>query len=487
MLPRMRVPLLIAAFAAALHAQDPAVLATAAKTLCDDPALRFGRCGIVVADAATGADLLAIEADKLFMPASNMKLISGVVALYTLGTGFTYKTRLWASGDTDKGVITGDLLLVGDGDPTFGGGAPANAMFVFAPMVDALQRLGIQVVKGRVLGVDDCQCEEHVGAGWQWDYLQDDYAAQFSGLNFADNVTHVFVGGDREGLRPHYRFEPMARYAQLGSEARCGGRDSAWTFAVTRSPSGNMLMARGSVPADAPERDFAIAVDNPTRYAAQALATAVLEAKIHIAGGVFDADEVPATGGKRTEIAVVESEPLPDILAATLQPSQNLYAEQLWRTATQRCTGDSDTRACADFSKTVLAGLGVDVDGMQLADGSGLSRGNLVRPRQLVQLLLAVQRGELLRPIWQALPVAGDSGTLRHRFTSGPARGHVRAKTGSIGGVACLSGYIERPGGKPPLVFAIMLNQFVGDGEAIKAPIDAFVQVLAAQAGWPAN
>jgi D-alanyl-D-alanine carboxypeptidase/D-alanyl-D-alanine-endopeptidase (penicillin-binding protein 4) len=93
----------------------------------------------------------------------------------------------------------------------------------------------------------------------------------------------------------------------------------------------------------------------------------------------------------------------------------------------------------------------------------------------------------MMRSFAGALPVGGDSGTLKHRFASGPARGHVRAKTGSIGNVACLSGYVDRPDGKPPLVFSILLNNIAGDGDAAKVLIDAFVQELAAQAGWPAK
>lgn len=465
-------------------AQDPAALAAAADTLAAAPALRHARVGILVVDAADGRELLAIDADKSFLPASTQKLLAAAVALHTLGPDFTFKTRLCATGRTDQQVVTGDLLLVGDGDPTFGGGHPSLAMAAFAPMVDALQRLGIKSVQGRVLGVDDCQCEEHTGSGWQWDYLQEDYAAQFSGLNFADNVTWVHAAGDLEGMRPRYRFEPMARYAQLLSEARCGQKGSEWTFALQRSPTGNMITARGSVPADARERAFAIAIDNPTRYAAQALRSALDEAKIHVAGGVFDADDVPPPAGPRQELAVVESEPLPAILKATLQPSQNLYAEQLWRTAAQRCLGRSDTAACAEQSQLVLQSLGVDTDGLQMADGSGLSRRNLVRPRQLVQLLAAAQREDGLRPLLAALPVAGESGTLKARLGDGPAKGHVRAKTGSIGGVACLAGLVDRPQGRPPLLFAVMLNQFTVDGDEMKPLIDAFVQQLARQAGW---
>lgn len=473
--------------AAVLSAQDPAALATAASTLADTPALQGGRVGVLVVDAATGADLLAVDADKGFLPASTMKLLSAAIALHTLGADFTYKTRLVAAGPCDKQVVAGDLLLVGDGDPTFGGGHPSRAMTVFAPMIDALQRLGIVAVKGRVLGVDDCQSDERLGRGWQWDYLQDDFAAQFSGLNFAENVTHVYACGNSQGLRPVLRFEPMARYAQLRCEVVCGPKDGEWTAAIERSPIGNMLTLRGAIPADARERDYAIAVDNPTRYAAQALAAALQDAKIHLAGGALDADETsPPPAGPRTEIAVVESDKLAKILCDTLLPSQNLYAEQLWRTAAQKCTGHSRTADCAEFSKMVLAGLGVDTTGMVLADGSGLSRRNLLRPRQLVQLLLAVRRLDLLPVLWPALPVAGESGTLKTRFTTGPAHGHVHAKTGSIGGVACLAGYVDRAAsGAAPLAFAIMLENFTCDGDAAKAAIDAFVQVLAAQAGWP--
>ncbi len=119
-----------------------------------------------------------------------------------------------------------------------------------------------------------------------------------------------------------------------------------------------------------------------------------------------------------------------------------------------------------------------------LADGSGLSRRNLVQPRQLAALLVAIAKSERLRPIAELLPVGGKDGTLVNRLRGNATAGHVRAKTGFVSYVACLSGYVDRPADRPPLVFSIMLNNFTCPTDAAKAAIDAFVARLCVASGW---
>src|SRR5262249_47578784 len=146
----------------------------------------------------------------------------------------------------------------------------------------------------------------------------------------------------------------------------------------------------------------------------------------------------------------------------------------LYRTAARTVLQRSDGAAAAEHATNVLRSLGVDTAGLVLADGSGLSRRNLVRPDQLGRLLAAMWSSPLREPFTGALPAPGE-GTLRERFVKGAAHGHLRAKTGSLANVACLAGYLDREG-RPPLVFAVLVNQYDEPEAAVLAAIDGFVE-----------
>jgi D-alanyl-D-alanine carboxypeptidase/D-alanyl-D-alanine-endopeptidase (penicillin-binding protein 4) len=183
-------------------------------------------------------------------------------------------------------------------------------------------------------------------------------------------------------------------------------------------------------------------------------------------------------------LASERSRPLRDILTAMLKDSINLYAEQLHRTAARTILQRSDGAAAAEHATNVLRSMGVDVNGLTVADGSGLSRRNLLRPDQLGRFLVAMWGSPMREPFVQALPVAGQDGTLKERFLKSPVRGHVRAKTGSMTNVLALSGYLERSGEQAPLAFVVLINQYTAGEAEVRAALDAFVDELGAAAGW---
>ena len=180
---------LVAAAACAAPGPGPA-LRSAVAALLDTPELAGGRIGVCVLDAVDGAVLVEHAAERGFATASNLKLLSAAVGLATLGPEHTFPTELSARGEVRDGVLDGDLVVVGHGDPTLGIGAAGAAV---AEFVAGLQQAGIQRVRGRVLGDDRWLGSEHLGLGWQWDYLDEDYAAPFGGLCYAGNVVTITV------------------------------------------------------------------------------------------------------------------------------------------------------------------------------------------------------------------------------------------------------------------------------------------------------
>jgi len=367
-----------------------------------------GRIGALVVDADNGAELLAIAADEGFVPASNVKLLTAAVALHTLGPGATLTTRLLHTGDVHAGELRGDLILRGGGDPSFA----ADGLQL---LVQAVRSLGVRRIAGRVRGDDRWLGGEHRGRGWEWDDLDQDYAAPFGALCWEGNVTTV-------------------------------------------------------VDADGASRRVAVA--DPGAAAAGALAAALALGGVEVVGGDV------ATDGLEHGLGTVHSAPIATLLQPMLRDSDNLYAEQLWRVAAKVATGDGGSASAAAHAERELCALGVDTIGLVQVDGSGLSRLALARPRQLVAVLQAMLRAPYREAVWPALPVGGRTGTLRDRLVGAAVRGHVHAKTGTLTRVAALSGYLERPG-RTPLVFSVVWNDFLCDPAEAQLTIDQFVAALA--------
>ena len=454
-------------------------LSTAALAGIDElmarPELAGARVGVAVVDAADGSTIAAAMADRGFAPASNQKLLSSAIALATLGPDHRLSTELWLHGELQGNELRGELRLLGHGDPTFGDGPAGRA--ALADLVAAVRALGVQRFTGRIVGDDRWLGPEHLGLGWQWDYLDEDYAAPFGALCCGHNQVLVRV---KPGLRGAEAVVEPAWYAPVELRLGTGAPGSVASVALRRAIGSDLISVTGSLPVDAEPMTLAVTVRDPAGHAANALAAALRTAGIE----VERRDDVSLAGEPRL-LASVSSPPLAELIAKLLLDSDNLHAEQVWRVASRIATGDGGTAAAAGHGRIELERLGVDCRGMVMADGSGLSRRNLVQPQQLAALLLAMHRSPLRDVFLAGLPVGGGSGTLRNRFRDGPASGRVRAKTGFISRVVCLSGYLPRPRpGAEPLIFSVMLNDFTGDEAAAKAAVDAFVQRLAAALGW---
>lgn len=463
------VPLavLFAACAGGPPATDQGAILRALDELVARPEFAGGRIGVHVLDAPGGRTIAEHSAERGFAPASNAKLATAAVALATLGADHLFATELWVRGLVEDEVLRGEVRLVGGGDPAFGTAAQFDAIAA------ALRAHGVQRVVGRLVGDDAWLGGEHRGLGWQWDYLDEDYAAPFGGLCCRGNTIAVHVAVEAGAVR--VRLEPPVGPSP-SVDVRIVGAGQPAKVVVRRPLGSERIEVQGELAVDAKPRTVRVAVHDPTRFAA-----AVLQHELQARGIAFDELPDVVAAGAPTCLVTLASAPLGELLQPLLCSSNNLYAEQVWRSASRIAAGTGDATTAAQHAGEVLASLDVPRSGMVLADGSGLSRRNLVQPRQLTAVLSAAWRAPWREPFFAALPLAGVSGTLRNRFRDGPAHGRVRAKTGTIARVVCLSGYVPRPNLlAPPLVFSVMLNDFVCSDDEARAGLDAFVQTLAA-------
>jgi D-alanyl-D-alanine carboxypeptidase/D-alanyl-D-alanine-endopeptidase (penicillin-binding protein 4) len=472
---------LVAIASLSARGQDGNLVQRDLDRLFDDPMLaravvaaRIESLGPRGSTSTSTRTVYARNADRLVVPASNMKLLTIAAAADALGWEYRYQTRLDIAGTIADGTLTGDVIVVGAGDPSIGSADSGHAA-LFLEWADALRRAGIQRVNGRLIGDDDAFEEQGLGGGWAWDNLASGYSAPVGGLNFNENaVAARITPGTSAGAPADVDFGPPGHDLDLLSEVTTGVPGSEVDLQFARTPGTRSLTLRGSVPASGPRVTRTAAVDHPTQFFVESLKLALASRGITVSGGAWDIDAVATrlTASGRRTIAVHGSAPLSVLAGYAMKVSQNMYAEAFLKTLGRTADTPGTAQAGLAAIRSRLSSWGVPLDGLVLYDGSGLSRYNYLTSSALVAVLTHVWRDERLRgPFVAELPVAGRDGTLDLRMRGTVLAGNVQAKTGTLSNVRALSGYLQRADGEK-LVFSIIVNHFT----APSAQIDAIVE-----------
>jgi len=390
-------------------------------SLLADPALRNAYLGTLIVNPRRGDTLYSRNAGRVFMPASNQKILTGAVALAQLGPGYRYRTTIMKRGTLANGVLDGDLIVIGRGDPTLSDRIQGKAMNAMLAIADSLAGRGVRRVSGSLKRGGDAFPDSIHGYGWEWDDFTTSSGAPVDELLYNEGMTTVVE--------------------------RTGQRDTVVSVA-TRNPS----------------RSFLAALD-----------TALALRGIQVVGGV--SDSLADTTATET-LYSFQSLPLRDILPHFEKPSQNQIGEILLKTIGLERTGVGTADSGAAVVSRQLLAWGAEQDGFKVYDGSGMSRHNLVSPETIVRTLVAIQKDTAYGAFYNALPVAGVDGTLRTRMIGTPASGNMRAKTGTLEFVRSLSGYITAANGDQ-LVFSMLSNHFTVPVSVITRFQDAVGVLLA--------
>jgi D-alanyl-D-alanine carboxypeptidase/D-alanyl-D-alanine-endopeptidase (penicillin-binding protein 4) len=440
------------------------------------PALQHGYWGVLVKSLRTDETLYSLNPGRLMMPASNMKIVTLAAAADRLGWDYTYETRIFAAGRIDAGVLQGDLLVVGSGDPSIG-----ESPDTLGTWAEQLKARGIRVIAGRVVGDDNAFDDNGLGFGWSWDDLQDDYAAGVSALQFNENAVRVTVGpgtsiGDWAGVA----ISPTDSGLVVDGALTTSPAGAPPHIEAHRLPGSARLQLRGTVPLGAAPATRMVSVDNPTQFFVNALRSALIAHGIDVRGPAVDIDDIRDAPARPDGAPVVShrSPPLSTLAIRLMKISQNLYAETFLKTLAAGAA-TATTAAGRSIAQTALQAWGVGPDGLIQRDGSGLSRYDYVTPDAIVTILTQVDRQAPLKgPFEASLPIAGRDGTLSNRMKGTAAEGNARAKTGSMTNVRGLSGFVATADGEP-LVFSILANNFETAPDTITRTADAIVVRLA--------
>ncbi|MSO45842.1 MAG: D-alanyl-D-alanine carboxypeptidase/D-alanyl-D-alanine-endopeptidase [Acidobacteria bacterium] len=440
------------------------------------PGVRRAAWGIVVQSLGRGDRLFELNPATLLVPASTAKLVSLAAAAEAVGWDFRFETHIRATAPVVDGVLRGDLVVVGSGDPSIGGRAGVDV----STWVEALKASGLRRVDGRILGDDDAMEEPRPQLAWAWDDLGYPTGALFGALNLTENrmevvVTPAAVPGDPASLA----VQPSAAYRPLINRTVTGNAASAQMLWPEQRPGEPYLTIAGSVPAGGSAARLQVSVGNPTFWFAASLRHALLMGGVDVTGEAFDVDDVlprPSLASS-TLLHTHRSGTLAEIAQPLLKDSVNLYGEAVSRLNAARGAFPTNDAALEGLRRRT-AGWGIPDDSWQIVDGSGLSRRNAVAPEVLVAVLQRMYDPSGRSPWMTGLPVAGRDGTLAGRMRGTAAEDNARAKTGTMSNVRTLAGYVRTRDGET-LAFAIMAENFEGAGSAAVDAIDRMVVRLA--------
>jgi serine-type D-Ala-D-Ala carboxypeptidase/endopeptidase (penicillin-binding protein 4) len=440
--------------------------------------VRRGRVGIKIVSLNTGKVVFEQDADKYFMPASNMKNFTVATAMERLGPDYKFVTSVYAEAKPDaNGIVRGNLRVVGSGDVSistaFFGTSPSDPETYYKGidrLVDVIAAAGVKRIEGDLIGDESHFKGSAIPGSWEYDDLQWYYGAEISALPINDNAVDLSVTPGNIGGPCVVNILPTNTIYQIANSCVTTPAATKRTLSVNKQIDRNMLTISGTIPVGDAFRN-SITFSHPAELFISILKQRLEKRGIVVTGStktIKEAPVIPCKDCREEVIAKLESPPFREIAAKTMKPSQNMYTETiLWTLGEEERKRAliAPTAAAPDSSdlglgvvRNFLTSIGVPADGIVQHDGSGLSRHDLITPGAVVTLYTYMAKQSPNAQAWRdSLTIGGVDGTLANRFKGTAAAGNIRGKTGTIDQVSALSGYMSTAGGEP-VVVSIVVN-----------------------------
>ncbi|MSO56369.1 MAG: D-alanyl-D-alanine carboxypeptidase/D-alanyl-D-alanine-endopeptidase [Acidobacteria bacterium] len=417
---------------------------------------------VLVRPAGSPEEIFGLNAGKLMMPGSTMKVVTAAAAAELLGWDHRFETRVVTAAPIESGILRGDLVVIGGGDPSLS--ERSDQPGALRMMARQVREAGVAKIEGGVVGHDDLLDDQGFGDGWTLDNLAYGYAAPVTALTYNEgSVDLVIRAGEAAGDPVAIHVRPEGAGLSIDNRVVTVAETAAGLLTLHRLPGTSRVTVRGQIPAKAAPFARTASVDNPTAFFAAAFRLALIDEGVEVSGDAIDIDDFvskPDLSGART-LLIHQSPPLSELAAAMMKVSQNQYAELLLKSLGGR-----------RHVQEVLTGWGIPEDSYSLADGSGLSRYNYVTSDGLVRILQRMHADQKHALAFsRSLPVAGRDGPLSKRLAGTPGDGKVRAKTGTVDNVRALTGYVETADAEI-LAFSIIANNFMVPISVVDAAAD---------------
>lgn len=429
--------------------------------LINDPALANAQIGIYIEDLENQNVLYRLNTNKMFTPASNMKLYTTAAALEYLGTNFTFNTEVYYTGEIKDSTLHGDLIIRGLGDPSISGRFNEGEIYaIFEQWADSLTHFGIKNIKGNVLGDAHYFSDPLLGSGWQWDDEPYYYSAQLGALSFNDNCVDITIlPGNEVGNPVEISYNGPQDYVVVQNKAITVAADSLRTLKVWRERAQNKIIVSGNLPLYSKKSVKSITIEQPDKWFMANLAYAWSKVGLKWDGKIGLVNKNEHDAHLRTKLFTHHSPNLAEMVKVVNKKSNNFYAEQLLKALGAEIKKVGQAQAGAEAVSDWLRSKGVLDLHAEIHDGSGLSRYNLITPYATATLLRNMYHSPNYKAFLASLPISGIDGTLKYQMRNSPAAERVFAKTGTLTHVRTLSGYLKGKNGQNYL-FVTMLNSF---------------------------
>lgn len=418
------------------------------------------------------------------LTASTLKTITTGVGLRYLGEDYKYSTKVGYTGEVVEGILNGDIHIIGGGDPTLGSKDTVAFAIdsIFGIWTDAIKKLGVTKINGKVIVDDRWMVREQIPDSWSWGNLGASYGSTASGLAFYENGQDfkIIPGkkiGDKATVMQVYPIIPNLNLINdvVTAESKTG--DDTWYYlqdlSLTSKYSGRIGIDRGEV-----------INDNSSRFPQ-------LSCGYHFI--LFLREAGIDVGDEIIDILDMEEKTTPTIIAETFSPelkyivnvtnriSNNFYAETIFKTIGKEMTGVGRYDSSRVAIKRLLTEYGVNLNGYNIKDGSGLSRQDFVTPKFFCNYYTKMAESSNFAHFLESFPVPGCGGTLKSVLKDIPSeiKGRIHAKSGSLSGVRCYAGYVEGLGKRGLIKFAILVNNFSAPTSKMQPKIEKFMLELA--------
>jgi D-alanyl-D-alanine carboxypeptidase/D-alanyl-D-alanine-endopeptidase (penicillin-binding protein 4) len=434
-------------------------------SLLNQPELNPAQISMIVLDLDKDSVIYAYDCKKNMVPASNVKIVTAAAALSLLGSEYRYVTRLVLTGSRQKDRWKGDLIVIGGGDPSFG-------LEDLEQFVATVSSMGISGITGDMILKDDYFTGERLPIGWAWHYLDARYAPEISALSVNRNVVNVHMEGTRPGAPAQVYVEPATGYVNLINNLTTKrGEDSIIIF---RRPEANTIFVDGGIEYGH-VRDIQVSVKDPTMFFGKHLMERLRASGVRIDGECVRSKEGMPYDANPTYQVIdsVVSVPMSEIVREMNTESVNLYGEAILKTLGAHYLNEGSFKAGVSVVKGFLRRCGADTAFIALYDGSGLSRHNLLSSYDIMLVLRYIYHSELFEDFYWLLPGPGQ-GTLEYKFNG--FNGLIRAKTGTLDAVSCLSGYLKIK--DRVYCFSFLFNNFTCSNKKIEKTQDEILKKL---------
>lgn len=407
--------------------------------------------------------------DMALKPASTLKLLTTASALELLGPAYQFETSLEYSGEIDiaKRMLEGNIIINGGGDPTLGSKyfESTNRQQFLTDWIDAIKALGIDSINGRIVSDARFFSWEMVPPSWSWKNMGNYFGAGPCGLSIYDNAYAIFfktgkhVGDTAQIVKlvppiPNLSFENSVTADTIGYD----------NTNIYGAPYSNERSIRGQLPLDRNNFSVKGSMPDPAFAAAYQLDSVLKK------NGVASA-QTPSTKrlllDKQEKVCMFRyaihttlSPPLSEIITQTNTQSINLFAEHCLIHSGLQMGATPTTLTSADSVVSFWSKNGMDIQGLSMHDGSGLSQYNAINPPQMVFMLQYMKlKSYYFDTFYNSIPIAGKTGSIRDMFKGSFAEGNLRAKSGTIDGVKAYAGYVTSSSGRE-IAFSMVVNNF---------------------------